>query len=209
MKVAIKLVTVCLLFASVTQITAKSEQALIYVATLNSFYILPPKQRNPQNALVSFVTNPQKLDDVGILGHVTTTSPTQMTASCFIIVAVSATLTTMHPTKNACGCVIARQEQYLHSKLEGFKYSNILNLVLVSLLQIEPPFRCLLEKNNGVLCPSYRSAKVMWYFDLVESRCKMFHYYGCGGNNNRFDDQYECEISCGPRVCASNDVLAC
>lgn len=36
----------------------------------------------------------------------------------------------------------------------------------------------------------------MWYFDTKIKRCRQFYYGGCGGNDNRFQSENECEQSC-------------
>ncbi|XP_035438640.1 actinia tenebrosa protease inhibitors-like [Spodoptera frugiperda] len=40
----------------------------------------------------------------------------------------------------------------------------------------------------------------MWYFDIVEMRCKGFSYSGCAGNENRFSTIEECLTVCGTAV---------
>lgn len=41
-----------------------------------------------------------------------------------------------------------------------------------------------------------RDAIIQWYFDVNTRRCQRFYYSGCGGNDNRFNDQIQCEQKC-------------
>lgn len=36
----------------------------------------------------------------------------------------------------------------------------------------------------------------MWYFDTKIKRCRQFYYGGCGGNENRFASETDCEQRC-------------
>lgn len=42
-------------------------------------------------------------------------------------------------------------------------------------------------------CYNYTSR---WYYDHENGYCRQFYYGGCGGNENNFADQTECEASC-------------
>ncbi|XP_057600202.1 collagen alpha-3(VI) chain isoform X3 [Hippopotamus amphibius kiboko] len=53
---------------------------------------------------------------------------------------------------------------------------------------------CKLPKEGGTC----RDFKLKWYYDLVTESCARFWYGGCGGNENRFDSQDECEKVCPP-----------
>lgn len=35
-----------------------------------------------------------------------------------------------------------------------------------------------------------------WYYDVYEGRCKPFYYGGCGGNQNKFNSEIECQRHC-------------
>ncbi|KAG7218241.1 hypothetical protein INR49_020534 [Caranx melampygus] len=51
---------------------------------------------------------------------------------------------------------------------------------------------CSLGQDTGG-CQNYT---MMWFFDTVQSECSRFWYGGCGGNENRFLTQEECENRC-------------
>uniref|UniRef100_A0A3Q3X009 BPTI/Kunitz inhibitor domain-containing protein n=1 Tax=Mola mola TaxID=94237 RepID=A0A3Q3X009_MOLML len=54
------------------------------------------------------------------------------------------------------------------------------------------PDACFLDQNPGS-CQNYT---VMWFFDAKRNECARFWYGGCGGNDNRFQTQAECESVC-------------
>uniref|UniRef100_A0A672LH73 BPTI/Kunitz inhibitor domain-containing protein n=1 Tax=Sinocyclocheilus grahami TaxID=75366 RepID=A0A672LH73_SINGR len=41
-----------------------------------------------------------------------------------------------------------------------------------------------------------RAAFPRFYYDVTNQTCKQFIYGGCGGNDNNFNSQEECEASC-------------
>uniref|UniRef100_A0A3P9I2E6 BPTI/Kunitz inhibitor domain-containing protein n=1 Tax=Oryzias latipes TaxID=8090 RepID=A0A3P9I2E6_ORYLA len=42
-------------------------------------------------------------------------------------------------------------------------------------------------------CQTYA---MMWFFDSNETKCAPFWYGGCGGNQNRFSTEEECQSVC-------------
>ncbi|XP_021513099.1 collagen alpha-3(VI) chain isoform X3 [Meriones unguiculatus] len=57
---------------------------------------------------------------------------------------------------------------------------------------------CKLPRDAGT-CKEF---KLLWYYDMEDKSCKRFWYGGCGGNENRFKAQEECERVCSPELTA-------
>ncbi|XP_075556796.1 actinia tenebrosa protease inhibitors-like [Dermacentor variabilis] len=78
-----------------------------------------------------------------------------------------------------------------------------INVVLGPAYSETTPERCLKEPETGN-CRAYQPT---WYFDKNFSRCRMFIYGGCGGNDNQFTSERKCLSFCLPsspqkRVCS-------
>ncbi|NWZ27383.1 CO6A3 protein, partial [Asarcornis scutulata] len=67
-------------------------------------------------------------------------------------------------------------------------------LPLVLLLFLAAMDICRLQKEEGTC----RDFVLKWYYDPKTKSCARFWYGGCGGNENRFNTQKECEKVCVP-----------
>ncbi|XP_077981679.1 uncharacterized protein LOC144436700 [Glandiceps talaboti] len=54
---------------------------------------------------------------------------------------------------------------------------------------------CCFEPDPGTI-GNCQESKLMWYFDPRDDRCKEFYYLGCGGNENKYDTEERCIVSC-------------
>ncbi|XP_023299988.2 male accessory gland serine protease inhibitor-like [Lucilia cuprina] len=85
------------------------------------------------------------------------------------------------------------------------KILNILSLLLVTLVSYASAQGCRGSPPNpscsgprhsgwlGIRCSGVRS---MWHYNAVARRCQPLHYWGCGGNNNRWCNRAVCEQRC-------------
>lgn len=63
---------------------------------------------------------------------------------------------------------------------------------------------CQMAKDIGTC----RKFILKWYFDVGTNSCARFWYGGCGGNENKFDSQKECEKVCAPALLKSGVATA-
>lgn len=72
--------------------------------------------------------------------------------------------------------------------------SSLLSSIIILFLWILPveQHACLLPALVGE-CQNYTAR---WYYDSLERQCRQFYYGGCGGNDNNFLAQEDCQRSC-------------
>ena len=73
------------------------------------------------------------------------------------------------------------------------KFKVILSVVFA--INVINGERCGLEPAPGPC----RMRKPRYYFDSQRSRCQVFFYGGCGGNDNNFESLSECVAECKPQ----------
>uniref|UniRef100_A0A8C4W391 Collagen type VI alpha 3 chain n=1 Tax=Gopherus evgoodei TaxID=1825980 RepID=A0A8C4W391_9SAUR len=70
------------------------------------------------------------------------------------------------------------------------------NLMVNTEPEIDLTDPCLLQKEEGTC----RNFTLKWYYDSETKSCARFWYGGCGGNENNFNTQKECENVCIPVI---------
>nr|XP_027204924.1 papilin-like [Dermatophagoides pteronyssinus] len=84
------------------------------------------------------------------------------------------------------------QRQPYDQRQPSYPYSDRDN----EIVPVVPPSSyesvCALPQAHG----NCRDNIIQWYFDINTRRCERFYYSGCGGNDNRFNDQIQCEQKC-------------
>uniref|UniRef100_A0A131YSY2 Pancreatic trypsin inhibitor n=1 Tax=Rhipicephalus appendiculatus TaxID=34631 RepID=A0A131YSY2_RHIAP len=62
---------------------------------------------------------------------------------------------------------------------------------------------CPLDKNSGT---SGGEKKLMYYFNKNTQTCELFLYKGSGGNENKFENMHDCDVTCTGSACITFNV---
>lgn len=62
------------------------------------------------------------------------------------------------------------------------------------------PHTCRLPPQAGGTFISCQAKITRWYHDHDSGKCKEFTYGGCGGNDNKYYTEAECEAACAHTV---------
>lgn len=71
--------------------------------------------------------------------------------------------------------------------------------IIIIIFKSDVPEVCLLPPLNGGPLIYCRARHEKWYYNAKKGSCGIFEYGGCGGNDNRFDTQEQCEQLCQPK----------
>ncbi|EDW80086.1 uncharacterized protein Dwil_GK23982 [Drosophila willistoni] len=52
------------------------------------------------------------------------------------------------------------------------------------------------EGNNNIFTCRFTAMNEMWWYESGARRCNRMSYRGCGGNNNRYCSQADCQQKC-------------
>ena len=65
--------------------------------------------------------------------------------------------------------------------------------IIIFIIEPDP---CTLAPEHGLCMAVF----VRYYYNVVTQTCQKFQYGGCGGNENNFDTQQECEDKCSGKL---------
>lgn len=55
---------------------------------------------------------------------------------------------------------------------------------------------CFLPMDEGECSSGHNDNSHKYYYDKSKGKCLLFRYSGCGGNDNRFNDERACKQAC-------------
>lgn len=83
--------------------------------------------------------------------------------------------------------------------LINIKFWNVYSILLLWIVNILFLWILTLEQHaclQPALVGECQNYTARWYYDSLESQCRQFYFGGCGGNNNNFLSQEDCQRIC-------------